>query len=228
MKNVSKRALLASVAIVVLSVQAAATHRILRNYQNFENPARPSLSFTPYEISGWQLGSDLEIDREALEMLAPDDFVSRMYRDPKSGPPIDLFITYYKSQLRDKNAHSPKVCLPGSGWIPVTSRTATVNVPGSGELRVNYYVVAKGQAKNLVLYWYQTHREVVADEHVLKVHRLWNSVRDNRTDMIFVRTISPIENGDEQFALERLTRFITGLQPTLKAQFDQSTARAGL
>jgi EpsI family protein len=226
MIQLSKRAILAGSAAIILAAQGAATYQIARNYRNYENPGRPALSLTPREVGEWHEDRELDIDPAALEMLSPDDYVSRVYRERTSGVLVDLFVTYYKSQLRDKNAHSPKVCLPGSGWRPVTSRTAIVPVHG-GNLHVNYYVVTKGEAKNLVLYWYQTHRDAVADEYLLKVHRLWNSIRDNRTDMIFVRTICPIENGDEQAAFQRLMRFITDFRPSLNGQFDQRTAAGG-
>lgn len=217
--KLSRRALFAGSAAAILGGQALATHQIVGNYRNFENPARLPLSSTSSELGEWLMDRELEVDPAALEMLAPDDYISRVYRDGRNGVPVDLFITYYKSQMRDKNAHSPKVCLPGSGWVPLTSRTETLRLPDDGERRVNYYVVGKGAAKNLVLYWYQTHRQVVADEYVLKLHRVWNSIRENRTDMIFVRTISPIDGTDEKSALDRLTRFIAKLNPTLRTQF---------
>jgi EpsI family protein len=215
----SRRAFLGGAAASVLGLQGAAAYRITGNYHNYENADRPPLATTPAQLGEWAAERDLEIDPAALEMLSPDDYISRVYRETGTAAGADLFITYYKSQLRDKNAHSPKVCLPGSGWQPLTSRMETINIPGSGEIRVNYYVVGKGELKNLVLYWYQTHRQVVADEHMLKVYRLWNSIRENRTDMMFVRTICPIEDNNEKAALHRLTGFIQALQSTLDGQF---------
>jgi EpsI family protein len=217
--KLSRRAFLGGGAAAVLGVQGAAVHRIAGNYQNFENPDRPPLALTPARLGEWNAERDLEIDPAALEMLAPDDYLSRVYRESSTAAPVDLFLTYYKSQLRDKNAHSPKVCLPGSGWAPLSSRIVAIPVAGGGEMKVNYYVVGKGELKNLVLYWYQTHRQAVAGEHMLKVHRLWNSIRENRTDMMFVRTISPIDDGNEAAALGRLTRFIAALRPALEGQF---------
>jgi EpsI family protein len=211
---------MAGAAALILGAQGMAVRQIVRNYSNYDNPGRPPLAAVPAQIGEWTLDRDLEVDTGALEMLAPDDYVSRLYRPGAgSGAPVDLFITYYKSQLRDKNAHSPKVCLPGSGWIPLVSRTETLSIGGGGDVTVNYYVVGKGELKSLVLYWYQTHKQVVAGEHMLKLHRLWNSIRENRTDMIFVRTICPIEDGNERAAVERLKDFIAGLRPSLQGQF---------
>ena len=62
-------------------------------------------------IGEWNQFQDGVLDPEAYAVLAPDDVLNRTYRDASAANDLSLFIAYYKTQLRAKNAHDPKVCL---------------------------------------------------------------------------------------------------------------------
>lgn len=223
LRGSSKRVRCVGAVAVVLGVQIAVTYQ-LDSVQQTPVAGRPALAEIPSEIGAWRTVQELPLASAAVEMLSPDDIVSRLYRAPDSDTTIELFTTYYKSQISDKNAHSPKVCLPSSGWVPVDSKTVEVPIPALGgkPISVNYYVIAKGEAKALVLYWYQTHNDVVPGEYTLKLHRVANAIRDGRTDMLFVRVLTPLTNNED--ALRRLEGFIQRLYPQLLPQFGSSRA----
>ena len=47
---------------------------------------------------------------------------------------------------------------------------------------MNRYVIQKGVDRQLVLYWYQSHGRVVANEYWSKFYLIRDAVRLNRTD----------------------------------------------
>jgi EpsI family protein len=201
----------------VLVAQTAVTHQIA-TVSAMPAPNRPPLADIPLSFGDWGDAQEVPVPEQAVDMLAPDDMVSRVYRDRATGVPVELFITYYKSQFSDKNAHSPKVCLPGSGWAPVESKTIDIPVPGAAApLSVNHYVIARGDSKALVLYWHQTHKDVVAGEYTLKLHRIINALRYHRTDMLFARMVTPLT--DRQQAEDRAVRFAQQVYPMMLQQF---------
>ena len=69
---------------------------------------------------------------------------------------VGLYVGYYGSQRSGELIHSPKNCLPGSGWTPLNSSVVAIDVGRGLPIEVNRYVVAHGDERSLVLYWYQS------------------------------------------------------------------------
>ena len=116
-------------------------------------PPRPSLKEFPAHLDGWS-GEDIAIDQETLDVLGHGDFLHRVYQTESQPANIDLFIAYFPSQRAGDTIHSPKNCLPGSGWSPIESRHITLSLPGHEPFPANRYVIAKGDSRQVVLYWY--------------------------------------------------------------------------
>jgi EpsI family protein len=182
--------LLRLAAVVILTAQGIASYA-LRN--NPVLPSPPPLAELPLRLGRWMQVVDEPVGTDVSDILGTDDTLSRRYQIAGKPASAELFVAYYKSQLRGKSAHDPKVCLPGAGWDPLESRV--VQVLGTGTpnaVSVNYYVVAKDNDREVVLYWFQTHRGVYSSEQQLNMHRVLDAIRDNRTDMALVRVIVPV------------------------------------
>jgi EpsI family protein len=109
-----------------------------------------------------------------------------------------LLVAYFKSQRTGRAPHSPKNCLPGSGWVKVTENRISIPIAGRPPIEANRYIVQKGESKSLVLYWYQSRDRVVASEYTAKYYVVADALRYNRTDTALVRVVIPItENGVE-------------------------------
>src|SRR5439155_25976870 len=95
---------------------------------------------------------------------------------------------------------SPLNCLPGAGWEPLSKSYLTIPLSGTGaepSISVNRYIIQKGLDQQLVLYWYQSHGRVVANEYWSKLYLVRDAVRLNRTDAALVRVIVPIASSDD-------------------------------
>jgi EpsI family protein len=157
-------------------------------------PARLDLSLVPQQVGDWK-SRTFPIDPSVRDILGPGDFLSRIYYAP-GRPYVDFFIAYFPTQRTGNTIHSPKNCLPGSGWSPVESGTAQISIPGRQPLTVNRYIIGKGLDRQLVLYWYQAHDRVVASEYWAKLYLVTDAIRTNRSDGSLVRIITPISNGE--------------------------------
>jgi len=184
-----RNGLLAGV-VLIFAVQAIASHVLAREPLL---PSPPPLANLPVQLGNWERQAEETVDPEALAILGPDDFLARQYHLPDGSEQAELFVAYYRTQLRSKNAHDPKVCLPGAGWNPVESRLAQVSLAGSTvSFPVNYYRIKKGESEQVVLYWFQTPKGVYTFEQQLKAHRVLDAIVDNRTDMALVRITVPV------------------------------------
>jgi EpsI family protein len=179
-------------------------------------PPRQPLPSFPQQLGSWE-GTDVAIDDDALQVLGPGDFLLRVYRDEQSSqPPLDLFIAYFPSQRAGDTIHSPKNCLPGAGWLPVQSGRTMLSMANHAPFPVNRYVIAKGDARQLVLYWYWAHNRGVASEYWAKYYLVADSIRMNRSDGSLVRiktVMSPGESADA--AMQRLLPFAERILPRL-------------
>jgi EpsI family protein len=170
----------------------------------------------PQQVGSWE-GTDVAIDEEALQVLGPGDFLLRVYEDQQtSQPSVDLFIAYFASQRAGDTIHSPKNCLPGAGWSPVQSSRISLSMPNHAPVPVNRYVIAKGDARQLVLYWYWAHDRGVASEYWAKYYLVADSIRMNRSDGSLVRLKTGMERGESvDAAMQRMLPFANRVLPLL-------------
>ena len=179
-------------------------------------PARHPLPSFPRQLGSWE-GTDIAIDEDELQVLGPGDFLLRVYQDQQtSAPPVDLFIAYFASQRTGDTIHSPKNCLPGAGWAPVQSSRMMLAMPNHAPFPVNRYVISKGEARQLVLYWYWAHDRGVASEYWAKYYLVADAIRMNRSDGSLVRlktAMQPRETADA--ASERMRSLAGRVLPLL-------------
>ena len=148
-----------------------------------------------------------------VKALGVDDYLNRVYVD-RSGVPVELYVGYYESQQTGDWVHSPKNCLPGSGWEAVSAGRVAIAVPGRSPIEVNQYFVRKGLDQLLVLYWYQGRGRVIASEYWGKACLVADAITRNRTDVALVRISTPITDG-EQRARNRALEFAQAAYPRL-------------
>jgi EpsI family protein len=145
-----------------------------------------------------------------------------------SGPgDVGLFVAFFKSQRGGVTPHSPKVCLPGNGWTPESSRIISVSVPGeTAPIPVNRFVVTNDEERSLVLYWYQNPRGATANEYLSKIYLIFDALRYHRSDEALIRVIVRMgENGDPS-AEAHAIQFIRDFYLPLKRQIWSSPASA--
>jgi EpsI family protein len=187
--------------------------------------AAPTTEFTPHpppldsfqhDIGEWHMVRETQIDSYTQSFLKADDTLSRAYVG--AGGPVTFFVAFFRSQRGGVTPHSPKICLPGSGWTPEEARIMSVGVPGEkSAIPVNRYIVRHGEDRSMVLYWYSTAHHVVADEYLSKMYLMYEGLRYRRSDEAVYRVIVPITD-TEAAAEARGIQFIQALYRPLKQQ----------
>lgn len=209
----------ARIVTVILVLQAALLYSAVR--PEIVPPSRP-LASMPTTLGSWQLVQTGVIEQEVLDVLKADDILNGVYCSsaspdcPKTGQgAANLFVAAFRTQRNGKTPHSPKNCLPGSGWERISAGEMTIDVGRAAPITVNRYVVAYGSQRDLVLYWYQSRDRVVADEYKAKFWVMADAIRLNRTDTALVRVIVPLANKDEAKAQATATDFVRSFYSTL-------------
>jgi EpsI family protein len=201
------------VLTALLVLHSAASYGFRRS----ENPpAHTPLQGVPAAIGGWRLAQEGVVAKEVQEVLRADDLLNRTYAHAESRSVASLFVAYFRSQRTGAAPHSPKNCLPGSGWAPSESSIVPIAVPGrDGPIRVNLYLVSKGDAQSVTLYWYQSRGRVVASEYAAKIYTVLDAIRFNRTDTALVRVVVPVTESGQDAARRVAEGFVADVFPAL-------------
>jgi EpsI family protein len=193
--------------------------------------SRQPLADLPLRVADRWSGRDLGLDERSLEILKLSDYTMRVYRplavektaggsgvgsgEGQAPAPVFLYVGYYDSQRTGATYHSPKNCLPGSGWQITESGDTDLSLAG-GRLTVNRVVIEKELDRQLVLYWYQDRGRTIASEYTAKFFLVWDAMRHNRSDGAIVRISTPILEAPEA-AQEHARRFVEDVWPLLRA-----------
>jgi EpsI family protein len=187
-------------------------------------PTPPPLEQFATDAGPWRTVRQTKIDTATENLLRADDTLSRQYAGQGN---VDLFVAFFKSQRAGVSPHSPKVCLPGSGWTEESSRIISVSVPGeAAPIPMNRYIVAHQEDRSLVLYWYQSAHRVMANEYLAKFSLIFDSLRYRRSDEALIRVITPISGQAEAGGEERAIQFIQTIYLPLKRQMWVAPASA--
>ena len=173
-------------------------------------PARNALAAFPVELKNW-VGVDVPISAEILKSLGPGDFLQRTYKDQTAGgADVDLYLAYLANRPAEYH-HVPQNCLVGSGWLPVESGITSVALPGDAPFPANRYLIARGDDRQLVLFWYSAHGRRLASESQIDFYLALDSLRLNRRDNALVRINTELRPGEKPDDAERRLVAFAGL-----------------
>jgi EpsI family protein len=172
-------------------------------------PTAKPLSEFPAKVGDFKSLRDGTMDQKTIDLLGVTDYLLRDYvsLSPPNQGLVGLYIGYFRTQRTGASIHSPKNCLPGSGWQPMHASVYELPLDDGRKIPVNLYIVRKDADEQLVLYWYQAHGRVVASEYWGKFYLIYDALRLNRTDAALVRVTAPVIRGDEEQARARALAF---------------------
>lgn len=177
-------------------------------------PLKPFSSF-PKQIGGW-VGKEDHFDKEIYDLLGVDDSILCNYFSPE-GNQVQLYVGYYKSQRQGSLIHSPKNCLPGSGWKIIHTSIEDLSFPTypNEKPKAIKLILQKNQEKRVVLYWFQSRGRYVASEYWDRIYLVIDSIIKQRTDEAFVRLVASVQGEDVGKTTQTLKKFSTLLIPKL-------------
>ena len=177
-------------------------------------PLRRTLDRFPAQVGPWQ-GVTESLPPAIQKVVGATDYLMRFYTVPGKGS-ILLYVGYYETQRQGQTIHSPQNCLPGSGWNFLSREYLTVQMPGYPDpVKINYVLVAKGDMRQIVLYWYQERGRIIASEYMAKVYMIRDAIARKRTDGALVRVSIPVPEGSEEDTRRLLLEFTRLIFPSL-------------
>jgi len=169
---------------------------------------------------------------KVLETLGASDYLICSFRREESRVPVNLYVGYHATQVREEGGgggensiHPPEHCLPGSGWDIIDARVVPLELEGLPDghglfvdrPHAKRFVIAKGDHRQLVYFWYQSRGRVLAGGTDVIVYRFWDRAWRQRTDGALIRFTIPILRNDEEAAERRFRALAERVTPRLSA-----------
>ena len=194
------------VGLIGLVVVIALSALYVRNSPEIHPERQVAFAEFPLRISGWR-GESESLEQIYLRSLKLDDYLLNNYVGP-DGRAINLYAAWYASQHAGSAAHSPRACIPGGGWLIKSLRQ--IELPGmvfhGYPVRVNRLVIAKGDAKQVVYYWFDQRGRNITSEWAMKWYLFWDALTQRRTDGALIRLTAPLYPGEEEEDADRRLR----------------------
>jgi len=111
------------------------------------------------------------------------DYVNR------DGVTVNLFMDYFASEKGGGGPHSPRNCVPGSGWVIASDQPHPIQF-GSRTIPAHRFVLARGDYKQVMDFWYVTKYGETANDYKFKLYAMLSSLTLSPTDVAFVRFVS--------------------------------------
>jgi EpsI family protein len=140
------------------------------------------------DVAGWTALKDQTLPAGTLRALDATSYLSRKYG--KDSKELDLFIAFYMQQRAGESMHSPKHCLPGSGWEIWQHDSAIISAEGK-QYGVNKYSIQNAGTRMLMFYWYQSKDRIIASEYLGKILLAKDTILTGRTAGSIVRIMLP-------------------------------------
>jgi EpsI family protein len=177
-------------------------------------PVGKRLAEFPAGQNRWRMTSQSRFSEQVLAALRPSDYLYRNYAGAE-GRTICLYVGYHDGGKDSGEIHSPRNCLPGSGWQELSSTRMKLPTE-NGTINLVKAVYQKGETRELFFYWFQVQGQTIADEYTLKAAEILNSIVHRRRDAAFVRISMPLE-GNYQATEAQGIGFIRDFYPLIKS-----------
>ena len=165
------------------------------------------LSALPVTVADHR-GIDLPISEGEQRVAGMTSYSFRTFVKD-SAEVFSIYVGYYDHQTQGKTIHSPKNCLPGSGWEALAQTERQVTTP-NGRETVNRYLLQNGSERALVFYWYQGRGRVAANEYRVKWELLRDAAISGRSEEALVRIVVRLRPGMNEQQADQLASRIAG------------------
>lgn len=194
--------------VVLVLVLLAITFVLLQNVSGtVRTPIKQPLNRFPVTLGDWHALSSRASSEAVVQMLGVDDYIEYNYSKP-SGQSLNFYAAFYESIGTGGGYHSPKNCIPGSGWGIDAVKTVTIVPAGKQEpVQIAEMIIRNRNEYQVVFYWYQNRGRIIHSEYLEKIYQVMDAILMKRRDGTFVRLMAPAPGGDIQQTEQMLQQF---------------------
>ncbi|MCD6161744.1 MAG: EpsI family protein [candidate division Zixibacteria bacterium] len=160
----------------------------------------------PMRAGNW-IGENDVVPDFLVDALKPDNIFSATFTS-RNGQQIQLFFDYFAGKNSARGVHSPRNCMPGSGWAIINTTENTINL-GNRVIPASRFVIQNAQNRQCMDFWYVTRYGDTSNDYVFKFYLMLSSFTFRPNDVAFIRIIG-IDTPDGRKALDDFERQFIG------------------
>lgn len=190
--------------VIVMAATAIVTTMLAVRTE--KTPERDSLNHFPVTVGEW-IAHEYRLPQETEGVAGASEYYIGDFTARDNGS-VNLYVSFYETQLHGQIPHSPKVCIPGGGWQIESMRKIVLHDRRGQPFEANRLVIAKGGHRQLTYYWLKQGERMYSQEWRARLDLIRISLFENRTDGALVRVVTEIDpQGVESEADRRLQKF---------------------
>lgn len=198
---------------ILVLVLVGAMGLYMTMHRDLEVPLSRPFSEFPPSHNGWRMAGQSALSASVLKVLLPSDYLSRRY-EAEDGTQVDMYLSYFDGGPGSGGIHSPKHCLPGSGWTELSSQRMTMELGGE-TVKLVRAIYAMGDNREVIYYWFAMRGQTLSDEYSLKLAEITGSMFHRRRDQSFIR-ISVRARDNLDVAEKRIVDFLRDFYPMIR------------
>ena len=175
------------VLIAIILLSAAGIYARMLEAHRVAAGEPPELAHLPQSFGTWR-AQDIPLSENVGRVLGADVTLQRVYRNA-SQQEVHVFLAYFSRQAVNSQIHSPRHCVPGSGWTIVSTEPVQLSLSDRRQ-PATLMVLEREGARQEMLYWFRTRSGNVTGEYALKLDLVRNSLARRPTDAVFVRYVA--------------------------------------
>lgn len=152
----------------------------------------PDIDGFPMQKGNW-IGQRDDIAPGIEAMLKPRLVFSATYTN-ENGKSVHLFYDYFTRLGSLSGPHSPRNCMPGSGWSILNQERRTIMANGR-QIKAGRFDLGMGESRMIMDFWYITRYGETANDYVFKLYAMAAALTFRPNDVVFVRILS---DGDDE------------------------------
>ena len=138
------------------------------------------------------IGTQEELSADVLDLLKPDIIFSGDYHN-STGKQVALLFQYYAPQNTEGTPHSPRNCLPGSGWVIDSYDDRNLIVNGR-EIHCGRFIISLENKKQAMDFWYVTRYGETPNDYRFKLYMIAASLTFRHHDVAFIRVVGDADD----------------------------------
>ena len=105
---------------------------------------------------------------------------------------VNLYIAYYQDQKKGAAPHSPKVCIPGDGWVITSDEPVSIKSKSGKNYQVSRLIITKDKHTIITYYWLKQGSNIFRQQFIARLNLIWFSLKENRADAALIRMVSEV------------------------------------
>lgn len=162
----------------------------------------------PLTVGEWN-GYKEEVSETTMKLLNPQAIISVTYTNP-DGISIHLLFDFFSSDATFGGPHSPRNCLPGSGW-KIENVLEYEIARGSKMIPAGRFELKFKESEKVMDFWYVTHFGETSNDYQFKLYELLSALTFKPRDVAFVRFVTD----NNEVSLKALKDFQKEILPVI-------------